>query len=36
MNLQCIVAFFLFGSLSLVPIWDKALGAAIKDTESAS
>ncbi len=36
MNLQRIVAFFLLGSLSLAPIWDNALGAAIKDTESAS
>ena len=34
MNMRCLVAFFLFGSL--VPIWDHALGAAMKDTEAAS
>ena len=36
MNLQFFVAFFLIGFLGLVPIWHNALGASVKDTESAS
>ena len=36
MNLQFFVAFFLIGFLGLSPIWHNALGASIKDTESAS
>lgn len=36
MNLQYVMAIFLFSFLSLAPYWNNAFGASIKDTESAT